>query len=72
MLAPSYYNPKRCLETVYVKEQYRRTGRGPGGFEMHYTTQQCSRKHQEGREYCWQHPWAEKRVVAMKEKKATS
>lgn len=57
MLAPSYYDPERCLATVYIKDQYRRTGRGPGGFEMHYTKQQCSRKHQEGRKYCWQHPY---------------
>ena len=62
MDAPSYYDSARCLETVYIKEQYRRTGRGPGGFEMHYTKQQCSRKRQEGREHCWQHPYGEYRA----------
>ncbi len=72
MLAPSYYDRERCLETVFVKDQYRRTGRGPSGFEMHYTEKQCSRKHQKDSEYCWQHPWAKKRGVAMEEKKATS
>lgn len=72
MLAPSYYDPERCLETVDVKDQYRRTGRGPGGFEMHYNEQQCSRKPQKEREYCWQHPWAKKRGVPMGEKGATS
>ncbi len=72
MLAPSHYDPKRCLETVFVKDVYRRTGRGPGGFEMHYNEQQCSRKHQEERQYCWQHPYETKHGVPMKEKKAAS
>lgn len=58
----SHYDQERCLETVYVKDVYRRTGRGPSGFEMHYTEQQCSRKHQEERQYCWQHPYSEYRA----------
>ena len=49
-----YAAPDRCKEQVYVRDCYRRTGRGPSGFEMHYTEKQCSRKRQnEG--YCWQH-----------------
>lgn len=34
---------KKCSETVYVRDCMRRTGRGPSGFEMHYSRQQCSR-----------------------------
>ena len=49
----------QCKEMVDVPEQYRRTGRGKSGFEMHYTHRQCRRKAQKDREYCWQHPWAE-------------
>ena len=52
-----WYREGQCMETVYVKDVYRRTGRGPGGFEMHYTRQQCSRKSQTDREFCWQHPY---------------
>ncbi len=58
---------KQCEEIVYVKDCYRRTGRGPGGFEMHYNRQQCSRNAQEGRKFCWQHPWAEYRANKVKQ-----
>jgi hypothetical protein len=44
----------QCAEGVYVRDCYRRTGRGPSGFEMHYTYQQCSRKAKYG-DYCFQH-----------------
>ena len=44
----------QCKEMVYVKDVYRRTGRGPSGFEMHYNRQQCKRKAKPNG-YCWQH-----------------
>jgi hypothetical protein len=44
-----------CDHTVYIPEQYRRTGRGPTGFEMHYTEKTCSRAALEGKTKCWQH-----------------
>lgn len=62
----------QCEEIVYVKDCYRRTGRGPGGFEIHYNRQQCSRNAQEGRKFCWQHPWATKHGVPMDKKAAGS
>ena len=43
-----------CRELIYVRDCYRRTGRGPSGFEMHYNSQQCSRK-AKYYGYCWQH-----------------
>lgn len=46
--------PDKCRELVYKRDTYRRTGRGPSGFEMHYREEQCSRKQTHGR-YCWQH-----------------
>jgi hypothetical protein len=48
---------EQCRETVYVADTYRYTGRR-GGFEMHYTRKQCSRRAQPGRDYCWQHPYS--------------
>lgn len=45
----------QCKEMVYVRDTYRRTGRGKSGFEMHFTHRQCQRKAQVGREFCWQH-----------------
>lgn len=45
----------QCAATIYVRDTYRRTGRGRSGFEMHYTRQQCSRATPEGERYCWQH-----------------
>ncbi len=44
----------QCKATVYVRDTYRRTGRGPTGFEMHYTQRQCSRRAVEAG-YCRQH-----------------
>ena len=34
---------ERCKQTVYIRDQYRRTGRGKSGFEMHYITRQCKK-----------------------------
>ncbi len=31
----------RCHHHVYRRDTYRRTGRGPTGFEMHYAYGQC-------------------------------
>jgi hypothetical protein len=43
-----------CLATVWKRDTYRRTGRGPTGFEMHYSQEQCKRPARfDGR--CWQH-----------------
>lgn len=42
--------------TVYVKDTYRYSGRGKGGFTMHYTRKQCSRNAEENG-YCWQHQY---------------
>jgi hypothetical protein len=44
----------QCKETVYIRDTYRRTGRGKTGFEMHYRSQQCSRRAKDNG-YCWQH-----------------
>lgn len=48
----------RCAEYVYVRDTYRVHRQGGLHFKMHYARQQCSRKAQTGRDYCWQHPWA--------------
>jgi hypothetical protein len=45
---------KQCAEKVYKSEEMRRTGRGPTGFERHFTSSQCTRRATHG-EYCWQH-----------------
>lgn len=43
-----------CNATVWKADVLRRTGRGPTGFEMHYTKNQCKRPARfDGR--CWQH-----------------
>ena len=57
---------ERCKENIFVKDTYRRTGRGKSGFEMHYNAQQCSRKVVEEHGYCWQH---KKSKLRAKEKK---
>jgi len=44
----------QCKGMVYVRDTYRRTGRGRSGFELHYNYQQCSRK-ASANGYCWQH-----------------
>ena len=44
----------RCKATVWRRDCYRRTGRGPSGFSMHYSEDQCARK-RKGGEFCGQH-----------------
>ena len=47
-----------CQETVWTRDTYRYSGRGPSGFTMHYTRHQCRRSASDGGAYCWQHqPW---------------
>lgn len=51
----------RCRASILKADTYRYTGRGIGGFEMHYREQQCSfRAAENGR--CRKHP-AEKGFV---------
>ena len=46
----------QCKEMVYRRDTYRRTGRTPSGFEMHYDRGQCTRPAgPDG--YCYQHPY---------------
>lgn len=45
---------ERCNCTVHRRDTYRYTGRGKGGFEMHYLNGRCSRKAKEG-DLCRQH-----------------
>jgi len=33
----------RCQIAIYKRDTYRRTGRGPSGFSVHYIKGQCSR-----------------------------
>ena len=47
-------NQPRCHAAIYHRDTYRRTGRGPTGFQLHYTYNQCSRKATHGK-WCWQH-----------------
>ena len=57
----------RCKEKVDVRDTYRYTGRGPGGFQMHYTHRSCNRTHQENG-FCWQHQPGWNSVDAMLER----
>lgn len=52
----SYYAEAqgRCAAAVFIKDTYRRTGRGRHGFEMHYDRERCLRRATHG-EWCWQH-----------------
>ena len=45
---------EQCREVVYRRDTYRRTGRGPTGFELHYRREQCTRK-ATYEIHCWQH-----------------
>lgn len=45
---------RRCAATVWKRDCLRYTGRGPGGFSMHYTEKQCGRTATHG-EWCFQH-----------------
>jgi len=44
-----------CDERVFKRDTYRRTGRGPSGFEMHYTECRCTRQALPEKTKCWQH-----------------
>lgn len=44
----------QCKAMVYVKDVYRREGRGRYLWRMHYNYQRCSRK-AKSNGYCWQH-----------------
>jgi len=46
------------METVYVRDTSRFTGRGRG-FEAHYQRHQCGRAPEAGRAFCYQHPWGD-------------
>lgn len=53
---------KCCVAAVWKRDCYRRTGRGPTGFEMHYTKEQCRRRAtNDGR--CWQHRDKQRYIV---------
>jgi hypothetical protein len=45
----------QCQETVYTRGAYRYSGRGRGGFSMHYERHQCRRFIKAGETHCWQH-----------------
>lgn len=45
---------EQCRAHIYVRDTYRRTGRGKTGFELHYARKQCARK-AGACGYCWQH-----------------
>ncbi len=51
------FDPERCMETVYIGDI--RQLFMSRGFRMHYKPQQCLRHPQEGRAYCFQHPWGD-------------
>lgn len=46
---------RQCKAEVFRRDQYRYTGRGVSGFEMHYAAGQCSRAAIDVRGYCRQH-----------------
>ena len=54
----------RCEATVYRRDTYRYTGRGPGGFEMHYTQGKCRRAAKANR-LCWQHQWVTLKALPL-------
>lgn len=45
----------QCAAQVEKADCYRRTGRGPSGFEMHYIVRQCQRQASATSDFCWQH-----------------
>ena len=44
----------KCNAVIYKRDTYRYSGRGRGGFSLHYRRQQCSRVAVE-RGFCRQH-----------------
>lgn len=57
----------RCKEKVDVPEKLRYTGRGPGGFQRHYTHRNCHRTPQENG-FCWQHQPERKSIAVILER----
>jgi hypothetical protein len=45
----------QCEAEVFVRDTFRRTGRGTSGFEMHYRRRRCRRTALRGQRMCWQH-----------------
>jgi len=45
---------QRCKAAIYKRDTYRRTGRGPTGFSMHYNKEQCTRA-SVADDFCRQH-----------------
>jgi hypothetical protein len=45
---------QRCKGATFKRDTYRYTGRGKGGFEMHYIQGECTRR-ANASGYCWQH-----------------
>ena len=54
MLEAKFPEPGRCKAEVLHRDTYRRTGRTPSGFELHYNRKQCKRKARSSG-FCWQH-----------------
>lgn len=50
---------RHCQEKVYVRDTWRYSGRGKGGFSLHYTERSCQRFVKDGDTHCWQHRQAE-------------
>lgn len=46
---------EQCKATIDLRDTYRYSGRGPGGFSMHYNHRQCKRVVKAGESRCWQH-----------------
>lgn len=46
---------RRCQAVVYKRDTYRSTGRGPHGFELCYSREQCERASIGDTDWCWQH-----------------
>lgn len=44
-----------CRAQVWQRDTYRYSGRGPGGFSLHYNRRQCQRAPLADSAYCWQH-----------------
>lgn len=61
--------PAHCQQIVYVRDTYRRTGRGATGFEMHYVRQRCKRLATSGEALCWQHRWGNRLPLEQKRKR---
>jgi len=58
-----------CKQTVWHRDTYRRTGRGPTGFQLHYKSAQCTREAAKDG-LCWQHQIDRKETVREKKRQA--